>query len=468
MRKSKYGTLADERPDLAKMLDEKKTGKSASEITLKSGINAWWICKDGHSFQRRVFSYLKFKDINNCPYCSNRTTIIASGINDLRTRFPDKAANYSKDNKIPVEKSSSSSLEKFKWECNTGHYWIQSTYKYVNTNFLCPFCEDKRLWIGLNDLETKFANIAKEFDEEKNAILASEVLYKSNKKFWWKCAKNGHEFLQTANKRTIRGYNCPYCSHKTLLIGFNDFATRYPKIAKEWHPIKNETNLPKNFTAGSHVKIWWLCELGHDYKTMINDRVFGYGCPYCSGNKVWSGFNDFATIYPEIIKEWHPTKNNELTPEMITYGSTKIIWWKCKNDHEWKTEARNRSKNGCKKCSKAGTSQKEQDLAIFIKSVVEPFHKVLTNVRNVINPKELDVYIPDLGIAFEFNGVYWHDKSRWENDLKNGTLISPEALKTKLCNDFEIELFHIWEDDWDANRDSVFEDLTKILHNKLA
>ena len=46
-----------------------------------------------------------------------------------------------------------------------------------------------------------------------------------------------------------------------------------------------------------------------------------------------------AYRFPELAKEWHPTKNGVLTPSDITYGSKQIVWWKCKIGHEWQTSA---------------------------------------------------------------------------------------------------------------------------------
>ena len=43
-------------------------------------------------------------------------------------------------------------------------------------------------------------------------------------------------------------------------------------------------------------------------------------CPYCTNRKVLAGFNDLATLEPAVAKEWHPTLNGALTPEMVTAG----------------------------------------------------------------------------------------------------------------------------------------------------
>ena len=47
------------------------------------------------------------------------------------------------------------------------------------------------------------------------------------------------------------------------------------------------------------------------------------------------GFNDLATKYPALAKEWDIHKNGELLPQMVSAGSGKKVWWKCENGHEW-------------------------------------------------------------------------------------------------------------------------------------
>ena len=69
---------------------------------------------------------------------------------------------------------------------------------------------------------------------------------------------------------------------------------------------------------------------------MPDNRCYGgSGCPYCSGKKVQRGFNDLSTTNPEIIDRWDYEKNGDLTPEMVSAGSNKKVWWICPNGHEY-------------------------------------------------------------------------------------------------------------------------------------
>ena len=129
----------------------------------------------------------------------------------------------------------------------------------------------------------------------------------------------------------------------------------YPDIAKEWHPTKNGSLKPNQVTPGSNKKPWWVCEKGHEWQTRVSDR-FSNGCPYCSNRKLGYG-NDLQSKYPEIAKEWHPTKNGTLKPNKIVPGSAKRVWWICDNGHEWQRCIFNRTSNdkGCKICKKTNT-----------------------------------------------------------------------------------------------------------------
>ena len=59
-----------------------------------------------------------------------------------------------------------------------------------------------------------------------------------------------------------------------------------------------------------------------------------------------------ADKFPDLAKEWHPTKNRELTPNDVTAGSRKRVWWICSQKHEWITGVTRRAiqGSGCPKC----------------------------------------------------------------------------------------------------------------------
>ena len=197
-----------------------------------------------------------------------------------------------------------------------------------------------------------------EWHPTKNADLNPEELtHGSNKKVWWKCPKaDDHEWPVEIYSRTkTNGSKCPFCAGKEPSSTYNLKLT-HPKVIKDWHPTANGELKPEHVTKGSHDEVYWQCTKvsEHIYPMTVHNRVGGKKCGFCAGQRVHKT-NSLATCYPEISKEWHPTKNGKKTPNDYTKSSTKIVWWKCDegDDHEWDATIKNRtiSKQGCAMCS---------------------------------------------------------------------------------------------------------------------
>ncbi|PEI80239.1 hypothetical protein CN636_25260 [Bacillus toyonensis] len=110
--------------------------------------------------------------------------------------------------------------------------------------------------------------------------------------------------------------------------------------------------------VGSYTKVWWVCEKGHEWETKVHNRTKGSGCPYCTNRKICID-NCLATLNPELAKQWHPTKNGTLTPYDVTRSSSKRVWWKCNEGHEWETSVNNRAYGSdCLYCSRKNKLRK--------------------------------------------------------------------------------------------------------------
>lgn len=96
-------------------------------------------------------------------------------------------------------------------------------------------------------------------------------------------------------------------------------------------------------------------------------------------------------------------------------------------------------------------SHSEKDILAFVKSIY--FGEILENVRNVINPYELDIYIPEKKIAIEYNGDFWHSTNNKEKKY--------HETKSKLCEEKGIRLIHIYECEWKYSREKL-ESLIRI------
>jgi DNA-directed RNA polymerase subunit RPC12/RpoP len=190
---------------------------------------------------------------------------------------------------------------------------------------------------------------AKKVAAAKGGKCLSEVYVKSQAKLDWQCAE-GHTWAASLNQVKDRRSWCPYCSGHRLTKS-RSLARVNPAVAKEWHPSRNQELTPSDVSFGSNKKVWWLCEKGHEWKAAPNSRSQGDGCPYCAGHMIDES-NCLASTNPKLTEEWHPTKNGDLTPQQVSKGAHKKVWWKCQFGHSWQAMISNRTRGrNCPYCS---------------------------------------------------------------------------------------------------------------------
>ena len=81
------------------------------------------------------------------------------------------------------------------------------------------------------------------------------------------------------------GTGCPYCAGRKVLEGFNDLASRFPKLAEQWATELNGGLKPNEVTTGCSRRVWWRCSEGHIWRAAIYSRTGPKkcGCPVCAG-----------------------------------------------------------------------------------------------------------------------------------------------------------------------------------------
>ena len=195
-----------------------------------------------------------------------------------------------------------------------------------------------------NSLAAVHPELIAEWSDRNLPLTPDSVTFGSNKKVWWKGAC-GHEW-ETSIKARSSGEKCPICSGARVIEEINDLCTLKPELASEWSE-KNEIK-PTEVSIGSHKKVIWKCKLGHEWIAIVKSRTINKtGCPYCSHNKVLAGFNDLATLFPEVANEWSD-KNEKKPTEVMAFANSKA-WWKCRTcGYEWNTLISTRS--GGSKC----------------------------------------------------------------------------------------------------------------------
>ena len=196
--------------------------------------------------------------------------------------------------------------------------------------------------------------LAKEWHPTKNSPLTpNEIAPNSHKKYWWICGKDErHEWEATAASRNSSDSGCPCCSGRKLSQG-NSFVDVYPEISNQWHPTKNRQK-PNEVLSGGKQKYWWICDVAEDHVWQASCYVRGksnVGCPFCAGHRVSIG-NSLESKFPDVAAQWHPSKNGELKPSEVTYGSKKTVWWQCKlhREHVWRATVNGRTAQGGRGC----------------------------------------------------------------------------------------------------------------------
>jgi len=273
--------------------------------------------------------------------------------NCLAVKCPEVAKEWhlTKNGNLTTNDVVGKTHKKAWWKCsNCNHEWEAVIGSRAN-GCGCPACAGK-VATKSNCLATKNPELAKEWHPTKNGNLTpNDVVGKTHKKAWWKCSNCDHEWEAAVSNRA-NGCGCPACAGKVATKS-NCLATKNPEVAKEWHLTKNENLTPNDVVCGNNDKAWWKCAVcNHEWEAVISSRSNGCGCPACS-NRVVTKSNCLATKNPELAKEWHPTKNENLTPNDVAYGGDKKYWWQCTVcNHEWEAKMSHRvNGSGCPACA---------------------------------------------------------------------------------------------------------------------
>ena len=176
------------------------------------------------------------------------------------------------------------------------------------------------------------------------------------------------------------------------------------------------------------------------------------------------GVGNFAStdVFKKIIKDkWFQKMSDKIDKfgSLIISdgGNYTIKCSKCDIEYDILNNLKNiRIRNGfdvCTNCNPKKQNIIESELFEFIKE--NYYLSVLRNVR-VFNNKEIDIFIPDLKLGFEFNGLYWH------SEIYKDRMYHLDKTLSYLDNN--INIMHIWEDDWLYKKEII----KSIILNKLS
>jgi hypothetical protein len=256
-----------------------------------------------------------------------------------------------------------------------------------------------------------------------------------------RCPQHG-TFEQTYNTH-LKGHGCPNCSG-------NKSHTTESFINKSVGTHGNKYDYSKCEYSNNRGKLIIGCPIHGEFEQLAEHHLNGHGCPKCGQDKTVKHIRKDTN---QFIKESVMVHGDKYDYTISDYNGIKeSITIICPEHGEFEQQAMIHLMGcGCQKCGKKYIKS-ESEVKDFI---IELGLEVLSNTKKVINPLELDIFIPSHNIAIEFDGLYWHSEQFVDYDY--------HLKKTELCEEKGIQLIHIFEDEWTHSSDVVKSRLRNIL-----
>lgn len=472
---------------------------SSDEVYYKSAQKYIWECSQcSHVWSATVKNRLHG---SGCPtsYClsiKRQKRLTESHFsNSLQSRYPQLTSSFDTNrNGITPDLVYPLRSDKFWWLCERNHSYQKSIHSALSSKH-CPECRNLIFTTDSNGIEyetygrlssvayedsiaARYPELAKRFHSD-SPFKPDQITIMSNRKILIIC-ENHVEPWETCAESLLVGRECVYCLGKSVLPGFNDFATIYPELAKQF--TVDSPNDATEVTIGSTKTITVQCpDCG--YKRKTKPRNFrNKNCGVCSNKILVEGINDLATTHPKVAALVSP--KSIISAKEITYGSSQILDFKCTDcNFTWSAAPKTVAKGyGCRKCTKKG-SYLERIAFDTVADITDL--SILRNKKPITTEEnrklEIDIYLPELNLAFEVQDFATHSRDSDEEEL-SGLFLSV-ALKKSLSiykkgptyhkrkielakSQLDVDLYEIWEDEI---RDGSFvSKVSEIISSRVA
>lgn len=295
-----------------------------------------WTCKTcAYEWESRVSHRL---DGYECPACSKKI---------LTTANPELVIEWGTNNTTTPDDHKPGSRTRVWWTCsNEAHPEYQAAI--ANRRLLGVSCPQCSVPFKKSVAHKGSAVILKQWSS-KNLLQPTQVYAKANTPVLWECDACRYEWATRVSYRVTNDRGCPSCTGR--LIEGKSVADVLPQIAGEWS--EKNTSTANEVAVGSNKLIWWKCPNNHgEYQMRPADRRAGYFCRKCVLAK-----RSLGAQRPAVAAEWHPTKNETLTPNDVMKGTLQKVWWQCKRQHEWEASVVSRAGgSNCPICARNSIS----------------------------------------------------------------------------------------------------------------
>jgi len=286
-------------PELSKEWNYKKNKNLRPEnVVSKSQKKVWWVCLKGHEWKATIAHRANG---SNCPYCSGNKVCKDNCLLMINPKLC-REWNYKKNKEITPKNVTPGMNKQVWWVCSKGHEW-KSTINSRTSGKNCPYCSGNKVCLE-NCLLTRFPEIAKEWDFNRNGKLTPEnIMPGSIKKIWWICnLNNQHKWKASPNARTNGKHGCPKCAIERTRKTTEEFI----KDAIRVHG--NKYNYSKVEYKNINSKIIIVCSIHGKYSQSPNGHLSGRGCSSCS-NKGEGKIKEFLLKY---FKNWKIIPNKKI------------------------------------------------------------------------------------------------------------------------------------------------------------
>lgn len=342
-RIAQNGSLKETHPILCLEWDYSKNNDILpEEFSFGSNRKVWWRCIKGHEWESTINSRAQGC---GCPKCNS----------GYRVSLPEKAIVYYLKQYVDVQENVrlfDNSLRdvdiyipRYNYAIEyDGEHWHKSKKKDLEKTELCKENGVKLIRIR----EPKAGLLNDNYSVEYITETPKNDLNYLNESILWLLKLIGINNADVDSNRDM-----PKIRSMINRSYYEDsFGYLYPELSSEWDNEKNGELSPFDVSKSSGLKIWWRCVNNHSWQDTVAHRISDRGCPYCSGHRTLSGFNDLETRYPSIAKEWDYDKNN-IIPSKISFRNGRKVWWLCQKGHSYQTTVAHRTEDGtgCPYCS---------------------------------------------------------------------------------------------------------------------
>lgn len=243
----------------------------------------------------------------------------------------------------------------------------------------------------------------------------------------------------------IREQGCPKCGHEKSSGEKKKGREKFIQESKAVHGEKYDYS--KVEYVNSLTKVSIICPVHGIFSQRPSEHLRGQGCPECGKEKCAKSRTCSKDSFISKAKIIHGDKYDYSGSEYKDRRTkVKIICRSCGRAF-YMAPYSHLAGEGCI-CFSSSKSSQEKELVKYIKSIYKG--DVIENDRKILHGKELDVYIPEKKIAFEYDGCHWH------NNVNN-------YFKYEECAKKGIRLYHIAESDWLSDNESVKEIIAHIF-----